>query len=215
MRIGGQMPRGNSWGVKFSLRNCCVGSCYGNSANRRPAPATGWRMRICFCTYQTCAVTGWTTGMSRSSSTGTHRRRARRRSQADGFQSFNRFPSTWRRHTQGRPFDFASRRSVRHGDRSVPNVPVVPQQRSVYHGDRSVQDVPIVQNVQVVTEQRRFKIQGKTNSVGRLHVLRGLKCLKSKGRSRRQRPRALLLKQSRVVMAKWLLVPSVVFKSGS
>ena len=71
MRIGGQMPRGNSWGVKFSLRNCCVGSCYGNSANRRPARATGWRMRICFCTYQTCAVTGWTTGMSRSSSTGT------------------------------------------------------------------------------------------------------------------------------------------------
>ena len=111
MRISGQMPRGNFWGVKFSLRNCCVGFCYGNSANRRPAPATGWRMRICFCTYQTCAVTGWTTGMSRSSSTGTHRRRARRRSQADGFQSFNRFPSTWRRHAQGRPFDFASRRS--------------------------------------------------------------------------------------------------------
>jgi hypothetical protein len=25
---------------------------------------TGWRMRICFCTYQTRAATGWTTGTS-------------------------------------------------------------------------------------------------------------------------------------------------------
>jgi hypothetical protein len=44
---------------------------YGNSAKRRPAPATGWRMHVCFCTYQTRAATGWTTGTSRSSSTGT------------------------------------------------------------------------------------------------------------------------------------------------
>ena len=100
MRISGQMPRGNFWGVKFSLRNCCVGSCYGNSANRRPARATGWRMRICFCTYQTCAVTGWTTGMSRSSSTGT----TSTPRQAPE-------PSRWVPIVQPLPFDLASPRS--------------------------------------------------------------------------------------------------------